>query len=892
MSARLALGTGLLACILAASHMVAQDLPTRQPPTREQIAQAIDQLADERFRVREAASALLWKAGIAAREALEAAAKSDDPERAQRAESILARVRLGILPDTPPDVVKLIHQFRDSTSSSVRRRVIQQLSRSERFDTVLALIRSETDEKKRAYLVRAITRDINKLLEEMLARREIEEVEQILEMSAIADSTQANYAVYLTLSGKADKEIERLRAAPHTVSSTHTRLLIALLKLKGDLSAARTLAAEVAGDNESAQSQLVEPIAFAQRDWSALAKRRSASIAKPNRRTSVDTLSLDAAYLMLGGEPERFEKAIDALKAHAAATSSAAWFCAEALLICGRQDEAVDLLTKHRPTAAFSLLVAQGRYADAFELAEIAVPFADGSIAAVETTKPDGSTSVDFYYSARVAKALYQIGEQQRSLELFDKLAALPTDDGQRHRAYIAQQLMKLNRQKEAFRHAALAIEATEKDTSKADAELARVLRGLFEAKANNAVVCWKHFRVKHADESHTDRLVRLQRLLLPTEKERGSDDTFADFRSEVDRILESTDMKLDDAGRIVWLRTLSSICDDRDMTEPARSYYEKLAELETSGDACLKVADLRMKQKNFKQASKWYEKARERKHRPPLTMFLQGHTLVQAGDTAEGQALMKLARLLPLGDTRQRYDLYKGLDDRSLRSLAKPDRELVVRLGSLHDWHANNAAKELGNDISKTHPLEAADHWQQSALSVLRTNSSFLDVSAYLRLPHIIHKVRARGLIAAGRHEAAVHELWRSHRALPGDIDLALDMIPTLREAKLDKVADELFEKIYAVNNRTTLDFPDSAFHHNTVAWLAARCQRRTDDALAHAEAAVRLAPDRAAYLDTLAEVHFVRGNKAKAIELARRCIQMEPEHKIFRDQLKRFEQ
>jgi len=216
----------------------------------------------------------------------------------------------------------------------------------------------------------------------------------------------------------------------------------------------------------------------------------------------------------------------------------------------------------------------------------------------------------------------------------------------------------------------------------------------------------------------------------------------------------------------------------------------------------------------------------------------------------------------------------------------------IVVRLGSLNDWHANHAAKELGNDLTKTNPLEAANLWQQSVLSVLQTNSAFMDATAYLRLPYTIHKVRSRGLLEAGKHDAAVRELWLAHQALPADIDLALDMVPLLRKAKLDPAADQLFEKVYAVNQRITETFPNSAHHHNSTAWLAARCNRRLDAALTHAQTAVRLAPDKAAYLDTLAEVHHARGNKQKATELSRRCIEMEPQSKIYPEQLKRFQQ
>ncbi|MCG8586601.1 MAG: hypothetical protein MI757_18005, partial [Pirellulales bacterium] len=646
------------------------------------------------------------------------------------------------------------------------------------------------------------------------------------------------------------------------------------------------------GDGELAYRQLVEPIAFAQRDWKTLARRRLESIAKPTRRPSIDMLSMDAAHLMLGGETAEFEKAINALKAYAASKPTAAWYCAEALLICGRQDDAIELLKKHRPSAAFSLLTARGQHAVALELAGIELPLGDEPIKPITKKNEDGSEVVDVYFSSRVAKVIYQLGEHDRAIEFFGTLAETPAKGDQRHRAHVAQQLMKLGREREAIGHAAIAIDATRKDPAKAQAELGRIMRSLFDTQATSAVACWKPLVALHAGETTAELLGRMRRVVLPKRAELEDDKGFETLRAGMDRAMTSSDEKLDDATRVAWLRALGKLCAVRGLNDAARDYYLQLAELESSGKTFVELADLYAKDKQWADAADWYKKAFDAKYQTTLTMFLQGHALAQAGREEQGASLMQLARLLPLADLRKRYELYNGLDDRGLRSLGRTERELVLRLGSMHDWHANNAAKEIGNDISKTRPLEAADHWQQSSLSVLRTNSSFLEESAYLRLPHIIHKVRARGLLAKGQREAAVAELWRSHEALPADIDLVLDFLPKLREAKLDKVADELFDKVYAVNEAITRDFPRSAHHHNSVAWLAARSERRTDEALEHAQTAVRLAPDSAAYLDTLAEVHFVRGDKQKAIELARRCIEMDPDRKIYRDQLKRFEQ
>jgi hypothetical protein len=68
-------------------------------------------------------------------------------------------------------------------------------------------------------------------------------------------------------------------------------------------------------------------------------------------------------------------------------------------------------------------------------------------------------------------------------------------------------------------------------------------------------------------------------------------------------------------------------------------------------------------------------------------------------------------------------------------------------------------------------------------------------------------------------------------------------------------------------VQERLCADYPRAAGCHNRAAWLAARCGRRHDQALEHARKAVEQEPGNAGYLDTLAEVHFQRGDRGKAL-------------------------
>jgi tetratricopeptide (TPR) repeat protein len=75
-----------------------------------------------------------------------------------------------------------------------------------------------------------------------------------------------------------------------------------------------------------------------------------------------------------------------------------------------------------------------------------------------------------------------------------------------------------------------------------------------------------------------------------------------------------------------------------------------------------------------------------------------------------------------------------------------------------------------------------------------------------------------------------------------------------------------------------------------NNLAWMYTQCERELDRALELSQRAVQLAPSSAVYLDTLAEVHFRRGNSQKAVELMRECVYLDPREPHYRENLDRF--
>lgn len=90
--------------------------PKKAPPTKEQIAEWVRELGDDEFQIRENATKNLWEAGRLAEDALAEVRESDDLEVRHRGGELLDKFKWGIYPDTIPELVVLIQQYRSSAN--------------------------------------------------------------------------------------------------------------------------------------------------------------------------------------------------------------------------------------------------------------------------------------------------------------------------------------------------------------------------------------------------------------------------------------------------------------------------------------------------------------------------------------------------------------------------------------------------------------------------------------------------------------------------------------------------------------------------------------------------------------------------------------------------------
>lgn len=253
----------------------------------------------------------------------------------------------------------------------------------------------------------------------------------------------------------------------------------------------------------------------------------------------------------------------------------------------------------------------------------------------------------------------------------------------------------------------------------------------------------------------------------------------------------------------------------------------------------------------------------------------------------------MEQAHALPLGDVPARAELAEELARRDLPELARRERELALRLGWGRSWSVNGFLFFLAQDAAATHDYtRAADAYERIVAGVLGSEGlNFNESAANLWIPARAKALRARAALAAGRLEEALAHARACLDLSPGNITVAILLVPELAKRGRTADADSLYARAAAPHVRLCREYPQGALFHNDRAWLAACCRRDLDAALAHARQALELEPHSNSYRDTLAEVYFQRGETAKALELMRECLRTEPQRSYFAKQLRRFE-
>ena len=847
---------------LAVALCLLPSLPAEAPQpvaTPEQIARWVEQLGDKDFDKRQEASKRLWEAGEPAEKPLEAAAKGDDAEVRRRATQILDKFRWGIYPDTPKRVGELIGRYQ-AADGPVKTELVRQL-----FDegvpgcrALAKIATAESDANLRAQILRLLGSNLPRLMPVALMDNKFDLVERLLDMGMqtddLAKTNLSHYCAYWMFRGKLDERIKELSDKKDR-KPLESELLAYLHRAKGDLRTAQAVA------EQANLAELTDRLLFELADWKALAKR---DLTTPD---PVEKLGYRAAYCRLAGDPAACDEVLGAFRKRVEAAPPAersvqSFYLAKALFLNDRPADGVRQLADSGHYAlAFEILCVQFKYPEAFALVEKARKENHKDLPLLEILE---------------ARQRYTLGEKDKALALFAGRAA-EIKQGNEFGWFedLIDGEYRVGLKDQAFDHAAkvLAIGA--------DAGWrGRLFAKLFPGRGEHAETWWEILQQRTPTAGVADTLSQLR-------------DLFEGKRSpkEVAALIEEArglvkNVKAGEAGR-GWLALA-------DAARQAKLGQVERACLEQGGSvaALVRLGDLFAEKRDWPAAAKAYRAAWDKLPAQPLPLFLAGQTLIQAGEKEQGAKLAEQAHWVLLGDERARNDFAIALTRRGFGEDARRENELTMRLGQAGSYCAGDAERRLALEVlGKKDYVKAAAGQEHTILRCLKTYVYFIQSPAYVGVPTVPHRWRARGLLDAGKVEEAIKEIAYCRTALPGDVDLAILLVPELERRGRKTEADELFADTAAVYAKISADYPKCAWAHNSIAWLSVCCGRDLDKALEHATKAVELNPDSAGHHDTLAEIYFQLGKKDKALAEQKKAVELDPNRSYFRKQLKRIE-
>ncbi|HUR52619.1 MAG TPA: hypothetical protein VMZ71_00680, partial [Gemmataceae bacterium] len=289
----------VVVCGLVAAAGFAQP-PAKKPDTERVIAQLVEELGDPVYTTRETAQRELWKRGAAAIPALEKAAKDADPEVARRARELLDKFAWGILPDTPPDVLKLIRKFQGGSASERQTTLVALLDKGKPgWAAVRAILAKDIPEETRKPVIAHLNTLLRRDVPLTILDHKLDDAAELVALHAFGTTAEgaADFAAFQVLRNTLPAAISEAEAALKAGrNSTAAKLLLAhLYRANGDWAKARAAAA----DSPHVVGLLLED----EGNWDALVGRPL-----PERPNMPDALEL--SLLRLAGRKADFDKGV------------------------------------------------------------------------------------------------------------------------------------------------------------------------------------------------------------------------------------------------------------------------------------------------------------------------------------------------------------------------------------------------------------------------------------------------------------------------------------------------------------------------------------------------------------------------------------------------------
>lgn len=878
---------------------------TETVPSTERIDALVKLLGDPSFAVRQSATDQLWRIGTAAIPVLRQAAEHPDPETANRAKQILSLLSVGVDANSGSETIELVLKFHE-TEAGNQVDILKLLMRTDQLELVFRLLERVEDLETRDKMFDKVV-DLDDTVIRLSRINRWDEIEFMLSHPLTLAHEPAVAIHFHLASGTISQLTDRLKQSIGEGESKQESVddqliqLISLYRLQRQFETAESLIERIADGGTS--QQLANQILLEKGDWPSVASKmviRGGVLPGPDQ-IGVTTAQAALVYQWTNNS-EGYKRVVDGLNQELVQRRQAndpdgAKLIRTKLLEIGLANLDWPLveanLDRDNVQQTFNIYLDHQRIDQAFEfvgftgdvvtrekwlqqkLSEIKKLSKQISKLRQKNEDADEATAElngKWQLCLDVADRLATLGMTDESLlHCLTLFAAMPEEENQTRRAAIVGRLIVMEKFDEAWQLIEHGFAAS---------EMRQVVRYFFPSHQRTAAAYWQNVLM----ERYPDGLDRLKVVSGMLNSPMG---TFSDFSLDLELAAASTNPNLNAGGYLDY--QIATILEYHGQFEKSLKHLQ-LAEQLGSDPAKRTLAQRAFEESNFERAVELYEGAW--KYRTSaMDTCLAAETNRRLGRMRKA-VLQQCVAYAYWRDSYQNAATISGLEILGQAKLIKDFLKLDV-----YGLDGNGISNDRYRYDLAAAEVEQSPMFAATEKQIVLFNQSDRDepgsqfAGFWSESRKQINVALAAGMIEAGELERAVDLLIQCNDFTPGDPGLAEDIVKKLDLAGGNRPADRLFGNLATFYTDLFQNYPDSPLHHNNYAWLCVCSNRRSDAMLRHAEKAVSLRPNSSSYLDTLATIVFERGQKQRAVKLSRRCVELNPVKRHYRDQMRKFE-
>lgn len=850
---------------VAATPAPSVDAGPKEP--EKSIEAWVQDLSNEQYRVREAATRKVWEIGDDALPALQVAAGGNDPEAAFRANELIRKIELYLTPDTDPEVVKLVERYAKANTDE-KQNLLGQMQRKRAWRQILKLYANE----KNVELTRRIQRSIDEVAviaaRESLLKGKVEEAREFLEMAPADPVGLMALADFHRSQGTLEAELNRAKSLKGKNSDAWQ---LALYRASGNIEAARDAATAADESRISAGMSILlgDPVPWMKR---SLVNREGEPVQRPYTELAIKRWQ--GANL----RAKDLEPLNEALRSNSVTARRTA---INSLFLLGEAQLAETAYTKASPGAAFAYYESLERIPEALKSFGL------------DPENPDYKTWVETRFERISRKKddeedpqdLSDTGELVMMANFMDRRGM-----GEAFRGAFLKPMAALAEKDERIFTSLLGMFFGNRLSLGGSPDMAKLIA--FEWAGDDA---GRWDDVMDAAFGEDEDAVRLWDWLAELDPAASRIDRF-------DGLLALNGMGTDPLRlRDKWL-ALGWQAIEKTAEDKRRPLFEKMATaifMRSDVSNCLLLWDRFPKDdrdrffrnsriSDLTIAGRWDEAAtffldqlaridKFKLDPSPSTHACAAACLRRAGRLKEAAIQDDWVEKLALGNDAYKIAIGYQFGDDFVRS------SHWMRIAVIQDEPLTTGIYAYALEEHGEHLLEAGQ-WKEAAAIFEVKAQMAASLGTGTDSPVGILKLRlqadlARALAKLKDDRAgSLAILDKCYQMFPGDGTLADYFFPSVRKMGLIKEHDAWFKSSWDRMTAVIREFPGSSNTLNTTGWLAARAMRNLEEAEKFEKMALALKPDESAYLDTMAEIQFGKGNREKALEWSSRAVNFTP--------------